>query len=57
MIFWTRQAKLLIYSQKQCHAACMRITLHLDDGLKVNYGKFGDLLEGVKLVTGGVADE
>ena len=32
----------------------MRITLDLDDGVKVNYGKFGDLLEGVKTVTGGV---
>ena len=29
----------------------------LDDGVKVNYGKFGDLLEGVKLVTGGTGDE
>lgn len=57
MIFWTRQAKLLIYSQKQCHAAGMRFTLNLDDGVKVNYGKLGDLLEGVKAVKGGVGDE
>jgi hypothetical protein len=35
----------------------MRITLDLDDGVKVNYGKFGDLLEGVKIVTGGGADD
>jgi hypothetical protein len=35
----------------------MRISLDLDDGVKVNYGKFGDLLEGVKVVTGGSGDE
>jgi hypothetical protein len=35
----------------------MRITLDLDDGVKVYYGKFGDLLEGVKLVTGGASDD
>ena len=30
-----------------------RITLDLDDGVKVNYGKFGDLLAEVRAVTGG----
>jgi len=30
----------------------MQITLDLDDGVKVNYGKFGDLLVDVKGVTG-----
>ena len=39
------------------HHANMRITLDLDDGVKVNYGKFGDLLEGVKVVTGGAGDD
>ena len=34
----------------------LRIRLNLDDGVKVNYGKFGDLLEGVKLVTGGMSE-
>ena len=29
----------------------MRISLDLDDGVKVNYGKFGDLLAEVKAVT------
>jgi hypothetical protein len=33
------------------------ITLDLDDGVKVNYGKFGDLLDSVKIVTGGAGDE
>jgi hypothetical protein len=40
------------------HYADMRITLDLDDGVKVNYGKFGDLLARmVKAVTGGAGDE
>jgi len=30
----------------------MRIGLDLDDGVNVNYGKFGDLLVEVKAVTG-----
>ncbi|EBQ6595416.1 BREX-1 system adenine-specific DNA-methyltransferase PglX [Salmonella enterica] len=34
------------------HYADMRITLDLDDGVKVNYGKFGDLLADVKAITG-----
>ncbi len=35
------------------HHADMRIALDLDDGVKVNYGKFGGLLAEVKAVTGG----
>lgn len=35
----------------------MRIQIDLDDGVKVNYGKFGDLLAEVKAVTGGSGDE
>ena len=34
------------------HQADMRIALDLDDGVKVNYGKFGDLLAEVKAVIG-----
>jgi hypothetical protein len=34
------------------HYADQRITLDLDDGVKVNYGKFGNLLAEVKAVTG-----
>jgi len=30
----------------------MKIELDLDDGVKVNYGKFGDLLTEVMKVTG-----
>ena len=52
-----KHAELLAYDEKLRHYADMRIKLDLDDGVKVNYGKFGDLLEGVKLVTGGTGDE
>ncbi len=36
--------------------ADQRITLDLDDGAKVNYGKFGNLLAEVKAITGGKED-
>lgn len=52
-----KQLELLAYDEKLRHYADMRITLDLDDGVKVNYGKFGDLLEGVKIVTGGASDD
>ncbi|MGM0656296.1 MAG: class I SAM-dependent DNA methyltransferase, partial [Thermodesulfobacteriota bacterium] len=34
------------------HYADMRISLDLDDGVKVNYGKFGNLLAQKKAITG-----
>jgi hypothetical protein len=37
--------------------AVQRISLDMDDGRKVNYGKFGGLLDSVKVVTGGVRNE
>lgn len=40
------------YDENLRHYADQRITLDLDDGVKVNYGKFGDLLAEVKAVTG-----
>ncbi len=40
------------YDEKLHHYADMKIKLDLDDGVKVNYGKFGDLLAEVKTVTG-----
>ena len=49
--------ELLAYDEKLRHYADMRITLDLDDGVKVNYGKFGDLLAEVKAVTGGAGDD
>ncbi|MEB0163002.1 SAM-dependent methyltransferase, partial [Glaciimonas sp. CA11.2] len=52
-----KQAELLSYDEKLRHFADMRIKLDLDDGVKVNYGKFGDLLAEVKAVTGGAGDD
>ncbi len=48
-----QQAELQAYDEKLRHHADKRITLDLDDGVKVNYGKFGDLLAEVRAVTGG----
>ena len=47
-----QQAELATFDEKLRHHADLRITLDLDDGVKVNYGKFGDLLAEVKNVTG-----
>ncbi len=40
------------YDEVLRHYADQRISLDLDDGVKVNYGKFGTLLAEVKAVTG-----
>jgi len=37
------------YDEKLRHVADQKIELDLDDGVKVNYPKFGDLLEKIKL--------
>ncbi|MBD0439154.1 MULTISPECIES: BREX-1 system adenine-specific DNA-methyltransferase PglX [Acinetobacter] len=47
-----QQAELSSFEEKLRHYADQRISLDLDDGVKVNYGKFGDLLAEVKAVTG-----
>ena len=47
-----QQAELSEFDEKLRHYADQRISLDLDDGVKVNYGKFGDLLAEVKAVTG-----
>ncbi len=52
-----QHVELLAYDEKLRHYADMRIGLDLDDGVKVNYGKFGDLLAEVKAVTGGTGDD
>ncbi|WP_256332454.1 BREX-1 system adenine-specific DNA-methyltransferase PglX [Stutzerimonas stutzeri] len=52
-----QQAELATFDEKLRHYADQRISLDLDDGVKVNYGKFGDLLAEVKAVTGGAADD
>ena len=52
-----QQSELLIFEEKLKHAADQKINLDLDDGVKVNYGKFGDLLAEVKAITGGKDEE
>lgn len=46
-------AELRAFDDELKHRADMRISLDLDDGVKVNYGKFGNLLSDVKAITGG----
>lgn len=52
-----QQAELTLFHDKLRHAADQRINLNLDDGVKVNYGKFGDLLAGVTQVCGKAEDD
>jgi len=47
-----QQVELLAFDEKLRHYADRRIALDLDDGVKANYGKFGDLLAEVKKVHG-----
>jgi type II restriction/modification system DNA methylase subunit YeeA len=47
-----QQTELTEFDEKLKHLADQRITLDLDDGVKVNYGKFGDLLVDVKAIHG-----
>ncbi len=49
-----QQTELTEFDEKLKHYADMRISLDLDDGVKVNYGKFGDLLSDVKAIHGKV---
>jgi len=48
-----QQAELAAFEEKLHHYADQRIALDLDDGVKVNYAKFGDLLAESKAITGG----
>jgi type II restriction/modification system DNA methylase subunit YeeA len=45
-----KQIELAAFDEKLRHLADQKISLDLDDGVKVNYGKFGDLLAEVKQV-------
>lgn len=47
-----RQSELQEFDERLRHYADQRIALDLDDGVKVNYGKFSDLLAEVKAITG-----
>lgn len=51
-----QQAELSGFDEKLRHYADQRISLDLDDGVKVNYGRFGDLLAEVKAITGEVPE-
>jgi hypothetical protein len=55
--FLKQQTELRTFDEKLRHYADQRISLNLDDGVKVNYGKFGDLLAEVKAVTGGTDED
>jgi hypothetical protein len=52
-----QQTELAAFEEKLKHAADQKISLDLDDGVKVNYAKFGDLLAESKAITGGKDDE
>jgi type II restriction/modification system DNA methylase subunit YeeA len=52
-----QQVELATFEEKLKHYADMRIVLDLDDGVKVNYAKFGDLLAEYKAITGGKDDD
>jgi hypothetical protein len=52
-----QQTELLTFEEKLKHAADQKISLDLDDGVKVNYAKFGDLLAESKAITGGKDEE
>lgn len=52
-----KQTELATFDDLLRHYADQRIHLDLDDGVKVNYGKFGELLAEVKVVTGGSSDD
>jgi len=51
------QTELRAFDEKLRHYADQRIKVDLDDGVKVNYGKFGELLAEVKAVTGGTDED
>ena len=62
MTRWTALVPLRLGPETKTRLAALydasqRITLDLDDGVKVNYGKFGDLLAEVKAVCGTKDDE
>lgn len=52
-----KQVELREFDDKLKHYADMRISLDLDDGVKVNYGKFGDLLADVQAITGSAPED
>lgn len=51
-----KQAELRQFDEKLKHYADMRININLEDGVRVNYAKFADLLVDVKAITGDKGD-
>lgn len=49
---YKQQTELNAFDEKLRHYADQRVSLDLDDGVKVNYGKFGGLLANVNEITG-----
>ena len=47
-----KQTELRAFDEELKYLAEMKISLDLDDGVKVNYGKFGNLLADVKAIHG-----
>ncbi|CAH0535763.1 hypothetical protein VST7929_03237 [Vibrio stylophorae] len=47
-----KQAELVKFDEELKHLAEMKISIDLDDGVKMNYGKFGNLLADVKAIHG-----
>ena len=43
----------MAFDEKLRHVADQKISLDLDDGVKANYAKFGDLLAEAQAITGG----
>jgi len=52
-----QETELRTFEEKLKHAADQKISLDLDNGVKVNYAKFGDLLAESKAITGGKDEE
>ncbi|MCV5887786.1 BREX-1 system adenine-specific DNA-methyltransferase PglX, partial [Escherichia coli] len=52
-----KQSELRAFDEELKHLAEMKISIDLDDGVKVNYGKFGNLLAAVKAIHGKKPEE
>ena len=52
-----QQTELLTFEEKLKYAADKKISLDLDDGVKVNFAKFGDLLAESKAICGTKDDD
>ncbi|MDK9756646.1 BREX-1 system adenine-specific DNA-methyltransferase PglX [Vibrio sp. D173a] len=52
-----KQAELVKFDEELKHLAEMKISIDLDDGVKVNYGKFGNLLADVKAIHGKASEK